>query len=138
MENASKALLFAAGILIAIILISVAVYIVSMSQESMSGTKNAMSRVQLMQFNQQFTTFEGRTTGSQIKQLISTINTNNTNDPDQLVDLDVTGCTGVTLTGTKDKGDFSTKGLGSSSKYEVSFEYTNEAVSKVIIKDIAK
>ena len=138
MENASKALLFAAGILIAIILISVAVYIVSMSQESMSGTKNAMSRVQLMQFNQQFTTFEGRTTGSQIKQLISTINTNNTNDPDQLVDLDVSGCQGVELTGAKDKGNFSTKGLGSSSKYEVSLEYTNEAVSKVIIKDIAK
>lgn len=136
MENASKALLFAAGILIAIILISVAVYIVSMSQEAMGGTKNAMTKVQLMQFNQQFTTFEGRTTGSQIKQLISTINTNNTNDPDQLVDLDVSGCSGVTLTGTKEAGDFSTRGLGSSAKYDVSFEYQNEAVSKVIIKDI--
>lgn len=138
MENASKALLFAAGILIAIILISVAVYIVSMSQEATKGVGSTMSEMQLMQFNQKFTTYEGVRTGSQIKSLVEVVNANNVDnaETDLLVDFEghasnSTATDSKIISGT-DKDGYKFIG-GSAKKYNVIITKENGAVKTIQI-----
>ena len=76
MENASKALIIAGAILISILLIGLGVYIYNSAQSTVSqATLN--SEVALAQ-NQKFETYLGNNiTSSQVKQLLSLINTNN-------------------------------------------------------------
>lgn len=60
MENASKALLMAAGVLIAVLILSLAVYLfMSFGSESAEFHKQ-MENDRLNQFNSQFTTYEGK------------------------------------------------------------------------------
>ena len=81
MENASKALLIAGAILIAIVLISLGVIILQQGQEV---SKNAnMSEAQIAAFNAKFTQFEGRNVrGSVVKQLYRTVLQNNIAEKD--------------------------------------------------------
>ncbi len=137
MENASKALLFAAGILIAIILISVAVYLVNMSQDATKGVGSAMTEMELMQFNQKFTTYEGVRTGSQVKQLITTVNSSNVDNAgtDLLVTVELgTGIDAKYLTGDT-TGNYKFDG-GNAKKYQVEITPYNQdgAVKKIVIK----
>lgn len=138
MENASKALLFAAGILIAIILITVAVYLVSMSQDATKDVGSTMSEMQLMQFNQKFTTYDGRRTGSQLKQLVATVNSSNVNNAgtDLLVKFeDRTSGNTKALTSPEDVDGNIKCNAGGSKYYYIKCETTNGAVSKIIVSD---
>ena len=65
MENASKALIIAAAILIAILLISVGVYVVGVAQE---------------QFNQKFTKYLGDQKGSAIRTMVQEVMAYNNSD----------------------------------------------------------
>lgn len=135
MENASKALLFAAGILIAIILISVAIYLVNMANDATDGVGSAMTEMQLMQFNQKFESYEGVRTGSQIKQLVSTVNANNVDNAgtDSLVEMvDSTGSSTKIIEGDTNNG-YTFKG-GSAKKYKVEITYDNNAVKTITLK----
>ena len=78
MENASKALIIAGAILIAIILIGLGVSIISGMQGAIdSGTETADTYA-VQNFNSQFTVYEGENMrATQARQLISTINTSN-------------------------------------------------------------
>ena len=60
MENASKALLIAGGVLIAILLLSLFVYIVRQIGESTAGIYSTLSQHEISEFNQQFINYEGR------------------------------------------------------------------------------
>lgn len=130
MENASKALLFAAGILIAIILISVAVYIVSMSQEATKGVGSTMSEMQLMQFNQKFTTYEGVRTGSQIKSLVEAINASNVENEGTDLIVEISG-DGIDTAGAPNNNKFTG---GTAKKYKVAIEKVDGAVKTITIK----
>lgn len=131
MENASKALLFAAGILIAIILISVAVYLVNMSQDATKNVGSAMTEMQLMQFNQQFTTYEGIRTGSQIKQLVNKVNTSNADNAGTDMIVNFEGTDSSIIDGSADAG-FNFKG-GSAKKYNVKITTEDGAVKTIVI-----
>lgn len=75
MENASKALIIAASIIIAIVLISLGVMVLNMGQESM---KNAnMSEAEIMQFNAPFEAYKGVKTGTEVKTLFNKITAHN-------------------------------------------------------------
>lgn len=142
MENASKALLFAAGILIAIILISVAVYIVSMSNDATEQVGGTISDMELQSFNSKFTTYEGIRTGSQIKALIEAVNSSNATNAgtDLLVEValgDKFGTQTPTLTGTKEDADYKLS-VGSSKKYNIVIEKESGAVKKIIINGTEK
>lgn len=131
MENASKALLFAAGILIAIILISVAVYIVSMSNQATEDVGKTMSDMQLSSFNSKFTTYEGIRTGSQVKALVEAVNASNANNAntDLIVefDADTKIITGDATSGYKFVG-------GTAKKYTVDVSSGKEAGAVKTIK----
>ena len=76
MENASKALIIAGAILLAILIISLGIMIYN--QASGVVNNNAMSEVEISSFNQKFTQFEGTNVkGSQVNSLLTQIVQNN-------------------------------------------------------------
>ncbi len=60
MENTTKALMMAAGVLIGIIILSLTVYLVNSIQGFSSNYNSSLELQQLEQFNTNFTVFEGR------------------------------------------------------------------------------
>ena len=88
MENASKALMIAAAILIVLLLISFAVLIINrFNPGNLFGNKDRMWAIQA--FNDQFTPYEtmsGETiSGQQVKTLIETVRSNNVTNSDHKV-----------------------------------------------------
>ena len=76
MENASKALIIAGAILLAILIISLGILIYN--QASSVVQDNAMSTVEIQQFNQQFTQYEGSSVrGSTVRALYQAVLSNN-------------------------------------------------------------
>lgn len=81
MENATKALLIAAAILIAIVLISIGVYVLSIGQNAMSGAD--MTEQEIATFNAKFNSYEGTNVmGSKVNALIQAVATNNVTEGD--------------------------------------------------------
>ena len=76
MENASKALIIAGAILLAILIISLGIMIYQ--QASGVVNNNAMSEVDISSFNQKFTQYEGENVrGAQINALLDQVRNNN-------------------------------------------------------------
>lgn len=76
MENASKALIIAGAILLAILIISLGIMIYN--QASGVVNNNSMSEVDISTFNQKFTQYEGdHVRGAQVNALLEQIRTNN-------------------------------------------------------------
>lgn len=81
MENASKALLIAGALLIAILLITIGIAIYNSAGGILNQGKSALSGQELTMFNQKFTAYEGLISGSSLKALQEVVNINNA-DPD--------------------------------------------------------
>lgn len=76
MENATKALLIAAAILVAILIISLGLVVYNMAAETVQNVN--MSDQEIKAFNDQFTRYEGTTqTGSTVNALVQTVLTSN-------------------------------------------------------------
>ena len=76
MENASKALIIAGAILLAILIISLGIMIYQQAAGVVNS--NAMSGVEIQQFNSQFTQYEGTNVrGAQVNALLQLIQQNN-------------------------------------------------------------
>lgn len=78
MENASKALIIAGAILLAILLITLGIYIFQQAQSTVNNS--GMSQAEIQSFNSQFTKYEGKIKGSAVKSLIQEVNVNNYQD----------------------------------------------------------
>ncbi len=86
MENATKALIIAAAILIAIVLISLGVFVLGQGTEMVKENSD-MSPMQISAYNSKFESYLGeKVSGSKAKQLITTIEQHNrSNDSTQQV-----------------------------------------------------
>lgn len=73
MENASKALLIAGAILLSILIIAIGMYIFSSARSNITESIGAMSTQEKNAFNDQFVTYEGAQSGSQVKALIGVL-----------------------------------------------------------------
>lgn len=85
MENASQALIIGGTILIAIIVLSMGVYLFTTTSKVGEGYHQAQEIAELAKFNARFTAFEGRKdiTAQEIITLVNyVINYNKNNDPD--------------------------------------------------------
>ena len=94
MENASKALIIAGAILLAILIISLGIFVYR--QASGAINSGGMDEVQLATFNAKFRQYEGTQTGSVVKDLINTVLTNNNAEEaseDTYVDVTIGGTT---------------------------------------------
>lgn len=121
MENASKALIIAGAILLAILIISLGILIYNQSQSVINN--NAMSQVEVTQFNTQFTQYEGKQRGSTVKSLYQAVLANNVSQDseDRQVKIE------CAITGNLEKKATSLPGnmalIKTGSSYDVSIAY---------------
>lgn len=76
MENASKALLIAGAILLAILIIAISMFIYNSAQSTIQNSMQSMSTQEIQAFNNEFMSFEGKQQGSNIKSMIGTLISN--------------------------------------------------------------
>ena len=133
MENASKALIIAGAILLAILIISLGIMILGKAQDTINGS--GMTQAEVQAFNEKFTKYEGQQRGSSVRSLIQEVISNNGTEENQdagrLVSVD--GNAGIAVTnGTSVTG---TSSIKNTATYTISFEYaTNGCVNKIIIE----
>lgn len=129
MENATKALLIAAAVLVVIILIAFGMRIVSTSSGTQDQADATMNSTKAQAFNQKFEAYKGkRVNGSTVRNLMTAISQNNVSDPTHKIEYNntdgaISGITSVDDTKT----------------YSVTFEYATENenagyINKVKIK----
>lgn len=77
MENATKALLIAAAVLVAILIISLGLVVYNMAEESVNNN-SSLSAQEIQAFNDQFTQYEGdNVRGTRVNSLLKTALNNN-------------------------------------------------------------
>lgn len=139
MENASKALIIAGAILLAILIIALGILIYNQAAGVVNN--NSMSEVEISTFNQKFTQYEGTNVkGSQVNALLSAIvqsNVSNQEDSSKEISVVVTATnwqTGSAVSGTiKDIKSKAQTGR----TYNVSFHYNDKTglIDTVTIAD---
>ena len=128
MENASKALIIAGAILLAILIIGLGIFIYRQAANTVSDT--GMDQLAIQQFNAQFTQYDSKTvSGGSARALYDTVvNNNNTDTEKRFVSLNLVA---KTADGTKNivladtdapKVDGSKSDIKASAKYKVKIE----------------
>ena len=120
MENASKALIIAGAILLAILLISLGIIIFSQAQDTINNS--GMSQAELQTFNQQFVKYEGSQKGTVVKSMMQEVLAVNANG------------SGYTIT-VKDNNDANvtdTKDIKAGTTYDIELQYNNNGRVSVI------
>lgn len=102
MENASKALIIAGAILLAILLITLGIFVFTQAQDTL-GSIN-LSEQEVLAFNNKFLAYEGDIRGSQVKQLINLVNSNNSSRTEEGSTDRIITLQGVTTTGNVKTG----------------------------------
>ena len=77
MENATKALLIAAAVLIVMLIISLGLYIYSSNSNSEEAADQIMGELQIETFNKKYTYYEGIRHGSEVRALLNMAAQNN-------------------------------------------------------------
>ena len=124
MENASKALLIAGAILIAILLIAIGMMVFNSAKGVIDTSASNMSDTEKTAFNKQFDVYNGTQSGSNVKEIISKINTNNSNPNNVKIILGT--CTGTDLKQDEKSGQITgmtggTNAIRNQAQYDVSF-----------------
>lgn len=143
MENASKALIIAGAILLAILIISLGIMIYSQASNAINN--GGMSDAEVTAFNQKFTKYQGRQKGSTVRTLVQEVMSNNNNEQssdETRISINVnngtTSATGgesgiVSLDATAGaQPNFGT--LANTVTYTVSFQYSKGRVAVICIK----
>lgn len=110
MENATKALIIAAAILIAIVLISLGVFVLGNGTQLVKENSD-MTATQVTTYNSKFEAYVGdHVSGSKVKQLINLVNQHNRNAEDDSQKVKFAGgvVTGDEKNGYKTSNDFGT------------------------------
>lgn len=132
MENASKALIIAGAILLAILIISLGIMIYQQAAGVVNN--NAMSEVELQQFNQKFTQYVGTNVrGATVRAMAQSVLSNNmsADSADRQVEL-----TGV-ITMKEDATSVDTSGIKNGSTYTVKESYSNQGGDKGLVNSIS-
>lgn len=131
MENAVKALLIAAAVIIAIVLITLGMNLLNTGSEQIDNVD--FSEYEIEQFNGKFRKFEGESvSGSEVNTLITTVfnHNNQQEDASTRVKLTVTGAgageDGVTIE-TTDTSTSSPKKVATGYRYKVECVYSSSS-----------
>ena len=122
MENASKALIIAGAILLAILLISLGILIFNQAQDTVNNS--GMSQAEITAFNNKFLKYEGTQKGSVVKSLVNEVIASNADDnnPDVKINDKYPTSTATSTIDTK-------------KTYTVSLKYDNGRVSNIEYKE---
>ena len=86
MENASKALIIAGAILIAILLISVAILIINSTGDVTDQVSSQSESMAIQSFNGQFKSYEGKgKSATQVRSLMNAVQASNASNANQVV-----------------------------------------------------
>ena len=77
MENASKALIIAGAILLAISIIGVGMFVFNRANSTVQQTTDQMTSLEISTFNSQFEQYSGKARGSEVKTLLSRVEASN-------------------------------------------------------------
>lgn len=92
MENATKALLIAAAVLIVITIISLGVYVVGMGNDQMQQGEQALSDLEISSFNATYENYAGTSVaGSRVNSLLKTVFNHNLTESDETRKITVDG-----------------------------------------------
>lgn len=120
MENASKALIIAGAILIAILLIGIGVLLVTKGTDITATGTAGIDSQKIQSFNGKFTAYQGVHKGSELKGLESLVRSSNASDRAHQVYLAIGDATDA-----KDNAVTTINGLTDSKNYSVVFTYMN-------------
>ena len=120
MENASKALIIAGAILLAILLISLGIMIFNQAQDTVDNS--GMSQAEITAFNNKFLKYEGtQQKGTVVKSLVNEVISNNANSSNATVELK-----------DKDNGNITTtSAIHTDKTYDVTLSYENGRVKTI-------
>lgn len=91
MENATKALLIAAAVLIAVLIISLGVIVYNKASEAVTGAGD-LSEYQTQQFNEKFTKYQSENaTGADVNAMLTTVFNHNNSQPGTETCVEVKG-----------------------------------------------
>ena len=122
MENATKALIIAAAILIAIVLISLGVFVLGQGT-TMVKENSDMTGTQVAAYNNEFEAYFGtKVSGSKVKSLVTAINQHNRNAEDDSKKISLTGNPTTLFSGSND-GSYATNST-STGTFKVGGTYT--------------
>ena len=128
MENATKALLIAAAILVAIIIISLGLAVVRQGQEAISSAD--MSEAEMESFNSKFRTYEGNNVSTaDVNALLSTVLSHNQNEAKKGTNRFVT----VEGSATLGSSASSITRLSGSNYYTVKCEMSDGLINKITV-----
>ncbi len=138
MENASKALIIAGAILIAIVLIAVGVLVVNNMNEPVEQGVEGMTDQAKQIFNRKFESYQGTQNANNVRALLSAIRASNSSDT-QIHQVTVKfGGDGVT--GGTDDNTITTaqNSISTAYTYNVSFGYSSGVITSVTITQNGK
>ena len=115
MENASKALIIAGAILLAILLISLGIMIFTQAQDTVSSS--GMTEAEVTAFNQKFTKYEGTVSGSMVKSLIQEVLSNNSNSANSEKQITLEAGTGIKI--ADESGNYITSNIKNTNTYKI-------------------
>ena len=134
MENASKALIIAGAILLAILLISLGIMIFTQAQSTVNNS--GMSQAEITSFNSQFSKYENdKIKGSMVKSLVQEVNTNNAQDESSEHQINLDGVDPV----KQGANQYLTSGITNTKTYKVTItEYaTDGRISKIKVEEVS-
>lgn len=130
MENASKALIIAGSVLIAILLISLGLLIFKSTQGATDQTQDLGKTLEVQQFNSQFLKYCGDSVkGSQVRTLCEVIIAHNANS-DNKVSININNST----TNDPDAISNHRANIITSKNYEVKAKYSNGLINEIEVK----
>ena len=140
MENASKALIIAGAILLAILIISLGIMIYQ--QAAGVAQTDQLDAVEISTFNQNFTQYEGNNKrGAEVNSLLNTIQSNNVSnqsDPTRQITVNVTATkwgTGTKPTGVIVQGGYAKASTGATYNVTCTTDSKTGLVTTVTIAD---
>ena len=122
MDNASKALIMAGAVLIAVILVSLGMLLISSGQTQVEDAINMSDANAVAAYNNQFLQFQGEQRGTAVIQLINRAISSNEKHIETV----------QVNTGEADAADIN--GITRNAKYDVTFQYDGGLISNIIIE----
>ena len=137
MENASKALIIAGAILIAIVLIAVGVLVVNNMNEPVEQGVEGMTDQAKQIFNRKFESYQGTQNANNVRALLSAIRASNESDT-QIHKVQVTyksdeSTSDITNSTDEDKITEAQEDITTDATYTVKFEYDSGVITSVTI-----
>jgi len=141
MENAVKALLIAAAVLIAVLIISLVMGVFNTGAEQV-GNAGDLSEYEIQQFNDKFRRYEGTNkTASEVNAMINTVYNHNNQQEDSSTCVEIVDNSGnnagISATiPTAGAVTTSPKTVATGKKYNVVAEYSNNLIKKLKISNM--